>query len=66
MNKQLIANAALLAVLAVSAASPANAGGKEKCYGIAMAAQNDSVIYKAPTPAQVNPQSITTKASGNW
>ena len=41
MNKKLIANAALLAVLAVSTAGPAHAAGKEKCYGVAKAGQND-------------------------
>lgn len=41
MNKKLIANAALLAVLAASTAVPAQAAGKEKCYGIAEAGQND-------------------------
>jgi uncharacterized membrane protein len=41
MNKKLIANAALLAVLAASTAIPAQAAGKEKCYGVAEAGQND-------------------------
>ena len=41
MNKKLIANAALLAVLAAGTAAPAHAAGKEKCYGIAKAGQND-------------------------
>ena len=41
MNKKLVANAALMAVLAASAIAPAQAGGKEKCYGIAQAGQND-------------------------
>ncbi len=39
-NKKLIA-AALLASVALSTANPAFAGGKEKCYGIAEAGQND-------------------------
>lgn len=41
MNKKLIANAALLAVLAAGTAVPAHAAGKEKCFGIAEAGQND-------------------------
>ncbi len=41
MNKTLIANAALLAVVAATTVAPAHAGGKEKCYGIAAAGQND-------------------------
>jgi uncharacterized membrane protein len=41
MNKKLIANAALLAVLAAGTAVPAQAAGKEKCYGVAAAGQND-------------------------
>jgi uncharacterized membrane protein len=41
MNKTLIANAALLAVLAAGTAVPAQAAGKEKCYGVAAAGQND-------------------------
>jgi len=41
MNKKLIANAALLAVVAAASTAPAHAGGKEKCYGIAAAGQND-------------------------
>ena len=41
MNKKLIANAALLAVLAAGTAAPAHAAGKEKCYGVAKAGQND-------------------------
>lgn len=41
MNKKLIANAALLAVLAAGTAVPAHAAGKEKCYGVAEAGQND-------------------------
>ncbi len=40
-NKQLIASAALAIALNASIAVPANAAGKEKCYGIAAAEQND-------------------------
>jgi uncharacterized membrane protein len=41
MNKKLLASAALTAVLATSVSSVANAAGKEKCYGVAKAGQND-------------------------
>lgn len=41
MNKQLVASAALAAVMASGMMAPAHAGGKEKCYGIAEAGQND-------------------------
>jgi len=41
MNKKLIASAALVAALNVAASFPAAAAGKEKCYGIAEAGQND-------------------------
>ncbi len=43
MKQQLIIASALAAVLAAGLSSPsfADNGGKEKCYGIAKAAQND-------------------------
>ncbi|RDE24625.1 DUF2282 domain-containing protein [Motiliproteus coralliicola] len=41
MNKQLVASAALAAVMAAGVVAPAQAAGKEKCYGIAEAGQND-------------------------
>lgn len=42
MNKKLITSTALAAVVASGVVStPAVAGGKEKCYGIAAAGQND-------------------------
>lgn len=41
MNKQLLVSAAIASVLAAGVAAPASAGGKEKCYGIAAAGQND-------------------------
>jgi uncharacterized membrane protein len=46
MNQRLIASSALASVLALGLLSGANAaddkaGGKEKCYGIAKAGQND-------------------------
>ena len=41
MNTKLIATLALTAALNIIPVNPANAGGKEKCYGIAEAGQND-------------------------
>lgn len=41
MNKQLLVSAAIAGVLAAGVSAPASAGGKEKCYGIAKAGQND-------------------------
>ena len=42
MNKtQLLASAALAVTIATTVAAPAQAASKEKCYGIAMAGQND-------------------------
>ena len=41
MNKQALATVALAAVLSVGIAPPAEAGSKEKCYGVAKAGQND-------------------------
>lgn len=40
-KKQLLASAALAVTIATTVAAPAHAGGKEKCYGVAMAGQND-------------------------
>ena len=40
-NKQRIATTALALALSTLATLPANAAGKEKCYGIAAAGQND-------------------------
>lgn len=41
-NKQRVATAALAVALTTVATMPvAHAGGKEKCYGIALAGQND-------------------------
>ena len=41
MNNQLIASAALAAVLSATVLAPVEAAGKEKCYGVAKAGQND-------------------------
>jgi len=40
-QKQRIATTALALTLATLATAPAHAGGKEKCYGVALAGQND-------------------------
>ena len=40
-HQQKIAAAAVALALTTIAVSPAHAGGKEKCYGIAAAGQND-------------------------
>lgn len=41
MDKKVLASAALAAVLASTATLPVEAAGKEKCYGVAKAGQND-------------------------
>ena len=41
MNKKLLVSAALTSVIAAGISAPASAAGKEKCYGIAAAGQND-------------------------
>ena len=40
-NKKLLASATLAVAIATTVAAPVQAGGKEKCYGVAMAGQND-------------------------
>jgi len=40
-NNKLLASAALAVSIAATVSVPAQAGGKEKCYGVAMAGQND-------------------------
>jgi uncharacterized membrane protein len=40
-KKQLLASAALAVTIATTVAAPAQAASKEKCYGVAMAGQND-------------------------
>jgi len=41
MSKTLLTSAALATIIAAGAASPVAAAGKEKCYGVAKAGQND-------------------------
>jgi len=40
-SKKLIVSAALAVTIAASVTAPVQAAGKEKCYGVAMAGQND-------------------------
>jgi len=40
-NKKLLASAALAVALSTTITAPAQAAGKEKCYGVALAGQND-------------------------
>jgi uncharacterized membrane protein len=40
-KKQLLASAALAVTVATTVVAPAQAASKEKCYGVAMAGQND-------------------------
>jgi uncharacterized membrane protein len=40
-KKQLLASAALAVTIATTVSAPAQAASKEKCYGVAMAGQND-------------------------
>ena len=41
MSNKILVAAALAAVVSAGISAPASAGGKEKCYGIAKAGQND-------------------------
>lgn len=41
MNKKLLISAALASVVAAGVAAPVTAAGKEKCYGVSAAGQND-------------------------
>lgn len=41
MNNKLLVSAALTAVIASGLTAPVQAAGKEKCYGVAKAGQND-------------------------
>lgn len=41
MKNAILSSAALAAIITASASTPVSAGGKEKCYGIAKAGQND-------------------------
>jgi len=41
MSNKLLASAALAAVMSSTLVAPAQAAGKEKCYGVAAAGQND-------------------------
>ena len=65
MNNKAIVSAALAAVIAASVAAPAQAAaGKEKCYGIAEAGQNDCSNL-AGTHSCAG-QSTVDKDPGEW
>lgn len=64
MNKKLLISTALVSALAASVSIPAEAGGKEKCYGIAVAGQNDCGNL-AGTHSCAG-QSTTDNDSGEW
>ena len=64
MNKQLIASAAFAAVMAIGVAAQAQAGSKEKCYGVAAAGQNDCANL-AGTHSCAG-QSSADKDPGEW
>ena len=64
MKKQIIASAALAIVMAASVSVPAQAGSKEKCYGVAMAGQNDCANL-AGTHSCAGQSSID-KDAGEW
>ena len=65
MNKtQLLASAALAVTIATTVAAPAQAASKEKCYGIAMAGQNDCANL-AGTHSCAG-QSSLDNDSGEW
>jgi len=63
-KKQLLASAALAVTIATTVAAPAHAGGKEKCYGVAMAGQNDCANL-AGTHSCAG-QSAVDNDSGEW
>lgn len=64
MNKKIIVSAALASVLAAGVAAPAAAAGKEKCYGVAAAGQNDCANL-AGTHSCAG-QSVQDKDPGEW
>lgn len=63
-KKQLLASAALAVTIATTVAAPAHAGGKEKCYGVAMAGQNDCANL-AGTHSCAGQSSVDNDA-GEW
>lgn len=63
-KKQLLTSAALAVTIATTVAAPAHAGGKEKCYGVAMAGQNDCANL-AGTHSCAG-QSSVDNDSGEW
>ena len=63
-NKKLLVSAALAAVIATGVVAPAQAAGKEKCYGVATAGQNDCADL-AGTHSCAG-QSKTDNDKGEW
>ena len=71
MNHQLVLGAALAAVLASGIITPAYAaGGKEKCYGVAAAGQNDcsnlSNTHSCAGMAKTNNSLVEWKLVAKW
>jgi len=64
MSNKLLASAALAAVMSTSIVAPAQAAGKEKCYGIAAAGQNDCANL-AGTHSCAG-QSVVDNDKGEW
>ena len=63
-NKQLLAGAALAVALSTVVTAPAQAASKEKCYGVALAGQNDCGNL-AGTHSCAG-QSTLDKDAGEW
>ena len=63
-NKQLLASAALAVAISTTIVAPAQAGGKEKCYGVAEVGQNDCANL-AGTHSCAGQSSID-KDPGEW
>lgn len=63
-NKKLLASAALAVVISSSIAVPAQAAGKEKCYGVASAGQNDCANLSGTHSCAG--QSVLEKDAGEW
>ena len=64
MSNKLIVSAALAAVIATGVVAPTQAAGKEKCYGVALAGQNDCANL-AGTHSCAG-QSAVDKDPGEW
>lgn len=64
MNNKQVATLALTAALSLLAVSPAVAGSKEKCYGIAEAGQNDCANLAGTHSCAA--QSTVSRDIGEW